>query len=268
MTRRSLIFSLTSQSGLLLIRAWAKGSGQFWNDKPPAEWSADEIDQLISKSPWAKEATLAYSAGAMGQGGYDPQGPAGGGGRGGMGGGGLGIPGGIGLPGGGMGGRRGGMGGPGGMGYPGGRRGPGGGRSQAKVLVRWETAQPVRAALKKDLPEGASGHYILSLNGLRFRGDEDTRAGDAGSDQDRPRDRMLERLRQNSQLLPKDRAAIFPGRVERADLGNAILLFFPRGDKPLTAQDKEVTFQSAAGSSTLKVRFSLRDMLYHGELAL
>ncbi|MCZ2150636.1 MAG: hypothetical protein LC126_23040 [Bryobacterales bacterium] len=265
MTRRSLLLSLSSQPGLLLSRAWAKGSGQFWNDKPPAEWSADEIDRLISKPPWAKEATLAYRAGGTDQGGYDPQGPMGGGRTGG---GGLGLPGGIGFPGGGMGGRRGGMGGPGGMGYPGGRRGTGGGRSQAKVLVRWETAQPVREALKKDLPEGASGHYILSLNGLPFRGNEETRAEDAGSDGERPRDRMLERLRQNSQLLPKDRAAIFPDRVERADLGNAVLLFFPRGDKPLTEQDKEVTFQSAAGPSTLKVKFSLRDMLYHGELAL
>jgi hypothetical protein len=31
--------------------------GDFWNDKPPSEWSEKEIERLLTKSPWAKEAS-------------------------------------------------------------------------------------------------------------------------------------------------------------------------------------------------------------------
>jgi hypothetical protein len=35
------------------FRLYAAGS-DFWNKKEPAEWSADEIDKLVTRSPWAK----------------------------------------------------------------------------------------------------------------------------------------------------------------------------------------------------------------------
>ena len=39
------------------IAAWFPlnaGTVDFWNKKPSAEWTDEEIDRLISKSPWAK----------------------------------------------------------------------------------------------------------------------------------------------------------------------------------------------------------------------
>src|ERR1700735_4822297 len=97
-----------TRRGLVMLAAGAIPSGfrlyaansDFWNKKEPAEWSSDEIDKLVTKSPWARQVTAAsaqvsrpYATGGNGGGMGDP----------GIGGG---SPGGVGYPGaGGMGGR-------------------------------------------------------------------------------------------------------------------------------------------------------------------
>jgi hypothetical protein len=40
----------------------AFGSKEFWNEKMPEAWTAAEIRQLLSKSPWAKEASITDTA--------------------------------------------------------------------------------------------------------------------------------------------------------------------------------------------------------------
>ena len=57
----------------------------FWNKKAPDEWSTEEIDKLLTKSPWAKEVSAPYAAGAGDARGMPGSGRNGGGG--------LGIPG-------------------------------------------------------------------------------------------------------------------------------------------------------------------------------
>ena len=42
-------------------RVYARPS-DFWNKKPPAEWSSDEIDRLITSSPWARQVSAEGSA--------------------------------------------------------------------------------------------------------------------------------------------------------------------------------------------------------------
>ena len=34
---------------------WAK---DFWNDKKPSDWTEDEVQQMLTKSPWAKDASI------------------------------------------------------------------------------------------------------------------------------------------------------------------------------------------------------------------
>ena len=53
--------------------AWSSGlfgAKDFWDTKPPTEWSADEIARLLMKSPWAKavsaQRTKSRSAAGMG----------------------------------------------------------------------------------------------------------------------------------------------------------------------------------------------------------
>ena len=55
------------------IAAWLPlnaGTVDFWNKKPPADWTNEEIDRLITKSPWAKPAKAQY---APGEGNYDDE---------------------------------------------------------------------------------------------------------------------------------------------------------------------------------------------------
>jgi hypothetical protein len=118
------------------MTAWLRlyaSTSDFWDKKPPVEWSGDEIDRLVTHSPWAKQVNAEFKASE--------------GDRSHGGGGGLRLPGGIGFPGGG------GMGG----GRMGGGRGGHGGHTgsapQYKGTVRWESAKPVLEALKTPLPE-------------------------------------------------------------------------------------------------------------------
>src|SRR5579859_3106135 len=137
-TRRSLL-TMAAGAG---IAGWVRlygSSPDFWNKKEPAEWSAEEIEHLTTKSPWSKEVNAQASMDRDQSGGGYPGGGGGGypGGGGGYPGGGGGYPGG-----GGMGGPRGGMGipGMGGGGTGGGAARGGRGRSTAESYngtVRW-----------------------------------------------------------------------------------------------------------------------------------
>src|ERR1043166_8468968 len=131
MTRRdAILIGLTFPAGI----ASPASSKDFWNEKPPAEWTPDEIQQLLTKSPWAKEASVSYNAGPGGMGGGRS-----GRSRGGMGG--MGGRGGIGV-----------------IGGDGGGGGGGGGRGRAGAAPVWEAeactavAGAQAAARMEDLP--------------------------------------------------------------------------------------------------------------------
>jgi hypothetical protein len=178
------------------VRLYASGS-DFWDKKPPAEWSSDEIDRLITHSPWAKQVNAEVSA------------SEGGGGRSG----GMRLPGGIGFPGGGgMGGGR--------MG--GGRAGRGdrtGSAPQYKGTVRWESAKPVLEALKTPLPESLADRYVISVSGFPMMSGRRSQSEAQGEPSQSPQD-MLEDLKALTSLQPKGKAIAQPGVVERQQTTN------------------------------------------------
>jgi hypothetical protein len=248
------------------------GSSDFWNKKEPAEWSSEEIDKLVTKSPWAKEVNAtsdAMNRNSGVSGGSDPGIGGGGGGYpgggGGYPGGGGGYPGGGGMGGGGMGGGRG-----------GGRRGGSGSMPvQYKATVRWESAKPVLAALKTPLPESLAGAYVISVSGVPVvqpgrqhsdDGDSETTVSKGLSDE------VLDRIKNLTYLEPKGKSAAQPSVVQKGSItssGIPTLLFgFPRDVMPLTADDREITFTTKLGQVEVKTKFNLKDMLYHNELAL
>jgi hypothetical protein len=61
---------LLSRRGLLVLAGAGVGlavrleaaNSDFWNKKPPADWTPEEIDRLLKKSPWAKEITPTYTS--------------------------------------------------------------------------------------------------------------------------------------------------------------------------------------------------------------
>ena len=268
---RRRMFLLTG-AGLAAWLPLDATTGDFWNKKAPSDWTSEEIDRLITKSPWAKTIKAQYAAGggSNGDGGGYPGGGGTGSGGGYPGGGGMGRPrGGIGIPGiGGLG-----IPGIGGMGRP---RGNGGGAPRGGAVspyegtVRWESARPVLDAMKSPLPEAFEERYVISVSGIPLMGGRSTSAGeDDDSSASRREQDDLDRLRGLSSLQLKGRDVVQAGVVTRqVGSGSSFLIGFSRDMLPLQAHDTEIVFTTQLGRLVVKAHFLPKEMLYHGELAV
>jgi hypothetical protein len=260
------------------IAAWLPldaATPDFWNKKAPANWTTEEIDRLITKSPWAKQVKAQYAAGEepwrddVGYpGGTSPGGGYPGGGTGTGGGypggtgrsrGGLGIPGigGIGIP---------------GLGGKGRGRGNGGGAaSPYEGTVRWESARPILDAMKSPLPEAFEGRYVISVSGIPLirersmgAGEEDDPTASRRHEQD-----DIDRLKGLSSLEARGRDPVQAGLVTRqVATGSSFLFGFSRELLPLETRDTDFLFSTQLGRFVVKAHFLPREMLYHGELAV
>jgi hypothetical protein len=240
----------------------------FWNRKSHDQWSSEEVRQLTTKSPWAKDARVELKA--AGRGGYD--------GRAGRTDDPTAIPGGdaqqggiatgrsmpsidSGIGAGGIGpdpsGRMGGPGMPDRMGA-GDRRSGGGIPMEAlTATVRWESAQPVMEALRTTMPAEFAEHYVIGVSGLPALEGRAFAKGDEG---------MVERLKGSAVLQVKKKDPVQPGVVRRSASG--LWFGFAKEFLALTAADREVAFNLNTGQFEVKVRFDLKDMTYQGKLAL
>jgi hypothetical protein len=236
-TRRTIL-TLAAGAGATRLLAF---SSDFWNKKEPSEWTHEEIQQITSKSPWAKEVTASAAAegGGMGQ-------------RGGMGGGG-------GWGGGGMGGGR----------HGGGGR-PGAGAQSFKGTVRWESAKPIVDALKNEIPKEFADHYVISVSGFPLGGGGRRQQQSQDEDGSQSSQDTLDRLKQVTFLEPKGRRDAQPGIVKQPVSGSygTVWFGFNKDFLNLKAEDKEASFTTQFGRLTIKVKYNLKDMLYRGELAV
>ncbi|MBY0506462.1 MAG: hypothetical protein K2X03_21265 [Bryobacteraceae bacterium] len=265
-----------------LLMVFSLFAAEVWDKKPFTEWSPKEVDRLMTSSPWARETEAAFGGGGM-------AGGMGGGGRGGRGGGGGGMGGG--MPGGG------GMGGGGGMegggGPPGGGGGgmPGGGGppSQPTVLIRWQSALPMKQALikrkfgseaetsaqAKAILESQETYYVIAVEKLPKMGAGRPRAAtggpgeaerEAGAD---PAERMRQMLARATSLNRKGKDPIKPEdiKIAMAEKTMTVYFLFPRTDA-ITLADKEVEFSTRLGPLEIKRKFKLQEMVYAGKLEL
>ena len=131
--RRDALRLGSAMAGAFCV-AVAAAAANFWNVKLPSQWTPQEIAQLTSNSPWAKQVTAQYRASIEGlrpgansepvQGRGDQKvGPCG-----------L-VPCGDVMPG--------------------------------TVTVIWESAQPIREALHPIIPPDFNGRYVISIRGLQ-----------------------------------------------------------------------------------------------------
>jgi hypothetical protein len=236
-TRR--VFALGGLGAIPLV------SADVWSKKP-SEWSDKDIQRILTRSPWAKEATV-----ALNQAGGGMDSAPGGGRGGGMGG----PPGGMdGPPGGGMGGPPGGMDGP----------GMGSGAPQLHAVVRWESALPIRLALKKE-DEPRQDQYLITVTGFPKIGG---RQPDGGS---QPVSAQAQnRMKESARLERKGKDPIPASSAEMAETGGARIMQFTfrAGVDPILAQDKEVQFVASIGPMQIKAKFTLKEMVYEGKLEL
>jgi hypothetical protein len=190
----------------------------FWNKKPASQWTPEEVNEMITHSPWAKQVSAQYRA-AMDDARIQPGAPL------------------VQRPGEPM---------PGECGLA-----PCSTVMPGKVIVIWESAQPIREALHPEEPADFNGRYIISIRGL---------AGDYAP----------ARLKAGSALTAKGRQPLQPGVVDRRN--NTWLFGFSRELLPLTKDDRDVQFTVRIGenlSDTLvRASFNPKDMIYRDELAL
>jgi len=235
-------------------------AAEFWDQKPPAEWSAKDTDKLMTKSPWAKRASVDTGRGpAAFSGPATPRGDAPmGGGR-------------SGGPQGGAGQMDDGGAGPGG--------GPGGGAAP-EALVRWESARPILDAQKRELPEAFQGSYAISVTGFPLGGGPRPGGAPGGPGGAGPgagggfnlegmraaQQASFEKAKETTRLERKGKDPIHASVISQN--GRALVILFPRGAQPIDLDDKEVTLVVQVGLPTMKVKFNLKDMVYKGKLEL
>ena len=224
-------------AGLLALTAWA---GDFWKDKKPEEWSANEVERFLSKSPWSKTVPLVYNvirnvAGMRG-------GPVPQGGTVGMGGQSREISEPAPTP-----------------------------PDAAPAVVRWESAPLVRAACAKagwtdfnaTVATYAKLYYVVSVTMP-----ESARApwlsgpvGRETKEQTEERIRgMHERMLQSASLKSGGKS-LRPDRVEfvSGTQNRVSLYLFPR-TLALEGTDNEADFFTAPAPMVIRARFKLKDM--------
>jgi hypothetical protein len=131
LSRRGLIGRSIGISLFLTSKAW--GGGEFWNKKEPAAWTTEEVHELTTNSPWAREIRLDMKAkgGAKGDDSVNAvRDPTTGEFR-------------------------------GGSGSTGGR-----GEKPPSAVVTWESALPLFDAMKYRLPADFIGHYVIGVKDL------------------------------------------------------------------------------------------------------
>ena len=234
--------------GLLVLFCFGLAAADFWQ-KPYTEWSDKDTAKMMTDSPWAKSVSVSM-AGPGGAGGAPAMPPGGGGGFGG--------PGGPGGP----------------QGGGGSEFGPGAQGSAPPtfdVVARWQSALPIRQAFVR----------------LKF-GAEANKSAEAGKileQQDKPYEIVLsgpmgmflggkpgdaaKALSEVSFLSSRRTGEIKAVQIEVGKPGKTIdvVFAFPRS-MPFTVEDKEVELVTKLGTSTLKYKFKLKDMVLNGKLEL
>jgi hypothetical protein len=246
LSRRGLL----SAFGTLPVIIGECRAGESWQDRDFKEWDEKQIQRILTDSPWSRKVSASMDIN-RGGGGGDMEG----GGRGGRGGGMVGGAGGMGDGGGGGGGRgRGGGGGGGGM--EGGSRAP-----SVSVVVRWLTALPVQQALSREynrpVPEIVPGSYVIGVFGL------------PGAMGRRDPDQLQKALKSSTHLKPKGRDEFPLDDINMGKTGDKLALLFKFTAKdPVSADDKEVDFETKLGRLEFRCKFKPKDMMYGGKLAV
>lgn len=243
-------------------------AADFWKEKSPADWTEKEARRMTRSSPWAHEASPRMEGmlgGAMPSGGRPGRSARGGGGGADIGGGDFGS---------GMGGDAGGGGNMGGAGGP---------APLPNVIIRWDSAIPVREAFAKldvanpfpkELAEKTAGYYVITVEGMRMqtprpRPGQSPQQGDQQQLTQEDLKRMQERMTKSASLVRKDKEPMHPEgvRLMPGERGPTYQLFFKKTD-PITQEEKEVKVLVKMGPLTIESRFKPKDMVFAGLLAM
>jgi hypothetical protein len=231
--------TLAGTLGACLLASAAVAAADFWQEKAFTDWSAPQIEKLLSDSPWAKKVTIVTGS-------LREQGPGGGFDSGSA-----------------------------GLGGGGGSRDadPGSGEFQGlrriTVTVVWSSALPIRQALlrRQAGPEAITADqqqrleenepfYSVTVVGL-----PSSVTAKVGT---------LDEVKTISGLTPNRKERIAPEEIRvfpHADRSVRVEFLFPKS-YALALEDKEVEFTTKLGDADIVKKFKLSDMAVRGRLAL
>jgi hypothetical protein len=124
----------------------------------------------------------------------------------------------------------------------------GGGRRERpqEIIVRWESAQPIRDALRAPLPPDFEGHYVVSATNLPIA---NPRRPGRGSEADP--DDIMDRLQNGATLRTRSKGPAEAGIARRSQIGSILIVF--------TLEVKQMV---------IKAKFDAKEMTYRGKLAV
>jgi len=144
---------------------------------------------------------------------------------------------------------------------------PGTSTPQTRLVIQWQSAQPIRQAMVRrrigqggtvdpavqDLLSQSSPGYVVAVTGV---------PGQFGG-------LTPEALMAEARLERKGKSPIVPvqAQPQRAGRGVAVVYFFPKDDA-IVLEDKEVEFITKVGGVTIKKEFTLEDMVFNDQLEL
>jgi hypothetical protein len=222
----------------VLLASAALTAADFWEEKDFTTWSPQQIDKMLTDSPWAKKATIVLGSlkeGGSG-GGFQSSGA--------------------------------GFGGGGGATDSAGGGGEFSGVRRITATVAWISALPVRQAIArlragvdapvlpddKRLPEDEA-FYVVAVAGMP------TRVAQAAS-RNEVVDKTELKSKRKEPIKPAD-IRIVPESKETV----RVEFVFPKSNA-ITVDDKEVEFVTKIGPADITRKFTLADMMVHGRLAL
>ena len=119
-------------------------------------------------------------------------------------------------------------------------------------------------ALHLKLPAEFADYYVVSVSGLPVIGGYSS----GGSAPDASPEHAFDALKQVTYLEVRKQDPANPGEIMQ-DPNESSTIYFGFLHQFLTFSDaKTATFSTAMGPLDLKVKFNLREMKYHGELAV
>ncbi|HJN42906.1 MAG: hypothetical protein QGI10_15125 [Vicinamibacterales bacterium] len=143
----------------------------------------------------------------------------------------------------------------------------GGGSPQARLIVRWQSALPVRQAavraqIGSDGAVGPEAQAVLDQNAPGYFVVVSGVPGQFGR-------LSSEALMVDARLERKGAEPIRPvqAAAQREGRGVALAYVFPKDDAIVLA-DKDVEFVTKVGDTTIKRKFKLEDMVYNDQLEL
>jgi hypothetical protein len=227
-SRRHFLLICSGALALLPGRGWAAVP---WSEKKPTEWSPADMDYILNRSGWTRQASPEFTPTAIVTGDAKKEGSV--------------------------------------EGLRDKRT-----LTEFKVLVRWESALPLRQARARRNPHQTDDgtHYRLSMSRFPIELMTALSGGAPRGGKSQPPDRteIAAQIAQRSSIERDGKPVLHADQAYwlESDFESRIMISFPKGSQPIEPTERQVTFVGQVGDLIVRAPFFLKEMVYRGNLEL